>query len=86
MTLLMPSSGTCGQVREEEIRATPTSWLIGTISCPTTLLGLSIPSGAPTPTHGAHQGVVKVEGADVVGRDIGRSEGTRDLGHDATFI
>ena len=87
MTLLMPSSGTCGQVGEEEVRATPTSWPAGTTSCPPPiLLGLSVPLGAPTPACGAHQGVVKVEGADVVGRDVGCGQGTCDLGHDPAFI
>lgn len=83
MTLPMPSSGTCGQVGGEGVRAAPISWPTGTTSCPTQL---SVPPGALTTANGAHQGVVKVEGANVVGRNVGRSQGTRDLGHDPTFI
>lgn len=85
MTLPMPSSGTCRQVREGA-RAALISSLAGTTTHPPTLLGLSVPPGAPSPAHVAHQSVVKVKGADVVGRDVGRSQGTCDLGHNPTFI
>lgn len=33
-----------------------------------------------------NQRVVKLEGTDVVGRNVGRSQGLGDLGHDAALI
>lgn len=35
---------------------------------------------------GAHQGVIEVEGADVIGRNVGGGQRLGDLRHDATFV
>ena len=71
MTLPMPSSGTCGPAGTGRRQGCPA------------------PSPAPQgphPSQGAHQGMVKVEGADVVGGDVSRSQGARNLGHDPTLV
>ena len=71
MTLLMPASGTCGPAGTGRRQGRPT---------PTPF------SQGPLPSQPAHQGMVKVEGADVVGGDVGRSQGAGDLGHNPTLI
>lgn len=86
MTLPMPSSGTCGQVRGRRSHGCPDFLPRWDYLPSPNPLGLCVPPGAPSPAHGAHQGVVKVEGADVVGRNVSGSQGTCDLGHNPTFI
>ena len=85
MALLMPSSGTCGQVDGERGQ--------GHADFLAQMDYILYPPHSPgpqclsrSPTHGAYQGMVKVEGADVVGRDVGRSQGPCDLSHDSTLI
>lgn len=75
MTLLMPSSGTCGPAGTGRLQGRPAP-----APAPRPL-----PPG-PRPSQPAHQGMVKVEGADVVGGDVGCSQGAGDLGHDPTLI
>lgn len=43
-------------------------------------------SPAPGSVLDTHQGMVELEGADVVGGDVGSSQGLGDLGHDATLV
>lgn len=85
MALPMPSSGTCGQVNGGRGQG-HTDFLtqMDCILYPPHPPGPQCPSKSPT--HGAYQGMVKVEGADVVGRDVSCSQGACDLGHDSTFI
>ena len=71
MTLPMPSSGTCGPAGTGRRQGRPAP---------------SPSPQVPLPSQGAHQGMVEVEGADVVGRDVGCSQGARDLGHDPTLV
>lgn len=78
MTLLMPSSGTCGPAGTGRLQGRPAPPLPSPRAPP--------PSPGPRPSQPAHQGMVKVEGADVVGGDVGRSQGAGDLGHDPTLI
>lgn len=84
MTLPMPSSGTCRQVDRGRGQGCPTSWASwGHLLPPHPL---NVPPGALAPASSAHQGMVEVEGTDVVGGDVGRSQGTCDLGHNPTLI
>lgn len=78
MTLPMPSSGTCGPAGTGRRQGCPAP-------SPSPQGPSPFPQG-PLPSQGAHQGMVKVEGADVVGGDVGRSQGARNLGHDPTLV
>lgn len=76
MTSAMPSSGTCRRGGDTES-------------------GGQLPrprghpcqgGGSPGRGGGAHQSVVEVEGADVIGRDIGGGQRLGDLRHDAALV